>query len=316
MKSTSNLQNPNTMGEEKPKRSYRIGYALAPKKVDSVIQPSLVSHAKSNGIHLIPIAKSLIFDPPLDCIIHKLYDHHWNQNLAHFSAQHPNIPIIDSPEAVQRLHSRVSMLRVVEDLKLDQVDIKLGIPKQVIISDPETLLNNHTLKFPVIAKPLVANGKDESHKMALVYDAEGLTALKPPLVLQEFVNHGGVIFKVYVAGKHIECVKRPSLPDIPEEKLSTLSGMLPFSQISNVEAHSMVIDKAVMPPMDFVYDMANRLREGLGLNLFNFDMFRDGNDESRYLVIDINYFPGYAKIPSYETMLTNFFLDVVGKEAM
>jgi inositol-1,3,4-trisphosphate 5/6-kinase/inositol-tetrakisphosphate 1-kinase len=30
-------------------------------------------------------------------------------------------------------------------------------------------------------------------------------------------------------------------------------------------------------------------------------------------VIDINYFPGYAKMPGYETALTDFFCDLVGK---
>ena len=51
------------------------------------------------------------------------------------------------------------------------------------------LLN--TLRFPLIAKPLVADGTAKSHKMSLVYHREGLAKLRPPLVLQEFVNHGG-----------------------------------------------------------------------------------------------------------------------------
>jgi inositol-1,3,4-trisphosphate 5/6-kinase/inositol-tetrakisphosphate 1-kinase len=33
-------------------------------------------------------------------------------------------------------------------------------------------------------------------------------------------------------------------------------------------------------------------------------------------VIDINYFPGYAKMPGYETVLTDFFCDVVGKKSL
>ncbi|KAI3729583.1 hypothetical protein L6452_18244 [Arctium lappa] len=30
-----------------------------------------------------------------------------------------------------------------------------------------------------------------------------------------------------------------------------------------------------------------------------------------YLVIDINYFPGYEKLPCYETVMTNFFLNLM-----
>lgn len=50
----------------------------------------------------------------------------------------------------------------------------------------------------------------------------------------------------------------------------------------------------------------------MGLRLFNFDLIRDGRDgNGRYLVIDINYFPGYAKMPSYESVMVDFFRDVV-----
>ncbi|KAI8557544.1 hypothetical protein RHMOL_Rhmol04G0018800 [Rhododendron molle] len=58
----------------------------------------------------------------------------------------------------------------------------------------------------------VADGSVKSHKMSLVFHREGLSKLKPPIVLQEFVNHGGVIFKVYVVGDYVKCVKRDSLP--------------------------------------------------------------------------------------------------------
>jgi inositol-1,3,4-trisphosphate 5/6-kinase / inositol-tetrakisphosphate 1-kinase len=37
-----------------------------------------------------------------------------------------------------------------------------------------------------VAKPLVA----KSHELSLAYDPTSLTKLEPPLVLQEFVNHG------------------------------------------------------------------------------------------------------------------------------
>ena len=58
--------------------------------------------------------------------------------------------------------------------------------------------------------------------------------------------------------------------------------------------------------------LAKALREALGLNLFNADVIRDGKDgRTRYLIIDINYFPGYAKLPSYEPFFTDFLLDVV-----
>jgi len=66
-----------------------------------------------------------------------------------------------------------------------------------------------------------------------------------------------------------------------------------------------------MPPNAFVVDIARGLRRALKLNLFNFDVIRDARYGNRYLIIDINYFPGYAKMPGYEAVLTQFFCDVM-----
>lgn len=41
-----------------------------------------------------------------------------------------------------------------------------------------------------VAKPLVADGSEKSHQLSLAYDKYSLQKLEPPLVLQEFVNHG------------------------------------------------------------------------------------------------------------------------------
>ncbi|PSS32254.1 Inositol-tetrakisphosphate 1-kinase [Actinidia chinensis var. chinensis] len=312
----------NNMSAELETTRFSIGYALAPNKVQSLIQPCLVNHAKDRGIDLIPIdiTKPLVQQGPFHCIIHKLYDHQWKKHLNHFSLNYPNVAIIDPPDAVERIHNRESMLQVVNGLKIPSHNENFSIPKQIVIYDCESLSdpsNTNTLQFPVIAKPLVANGSATSHQLSLVFNTDGLNGLKSPLILQEFVNHGGVVFKVYVVGEFVQCVKRPSLPDISEEELGTLGGLLPFSQISNLTSQghdAMHIEKAEMPPLSFVHDIANGLRRAMKLNLFNFDMIRDTSAGNRYLVIDINYFPGYAKLPSYETALTDFFWEIVHKK--
>ncbi|CAN4099171.1 unnamed protein product [Withania somnifera] len=307
-------------------RRFRFGYVLASKKVTSFIQDSLIKHAQQNGIDLIPIDlnKPLLLQGPFDCIFHKLYDAEWRKQLEEFTLHNPSTVIVDPIDAIEKLHSRISMLHVVNQLKIKGQNKTIGIPIQIFFQEnsepPLDAITRKGLHFPVIAKPLIANGTADSHQMSMVLKPEGLEGLKAPLVLQEFVNHGGggVIFKVYVAGKHVKCVKRRSLPDISEEKLGTLENSVCFSQISNLTAqdqndHSFdeLIEKAVMPPSSFVTDVANQLRDALKLHLFNFDMIRDNKVGNRYLIIDINYFPGYAKMPNYETMMTAFFLDIV-----
>ncbi|CAL5429488.1 unnamed protein product [Camellia sinensis] len=313
-----------------PMRRFGVGYALAPKKRQSFIQVSLVNLARERGIDLIRIDtdKPLVDQGPFDCVMHKLCGSDWKNQLEEYSIKNPNVLIIDSPDAIERLHNRISMLEVVTGLNNIETETEsFGIPKQIVIYDTRTLLDPNQwgegLKFPVIAKPLVADGSAKSHKMSLVFNQDGLNKLKPPIVLQEFVNHGGVIFKTYVVGDYVKCVKRKSLPDVSEEKLKSLEGSLSFSQVSNLTIQErnddkyykmMNLEEIEMPPQSFITDIARGLRRATKLHLFNFDVIRDTRIGNRYLVIDINYFPGYAKMPSYETVLTDFFWDVLSKK--
>ncbi|BBN67914.1 Inositol 1,3,4-trisphosphate 5/6-kinase family protein [Prunus dulcis] len=281
--------------------SVRDRLCFGAKKQQSFIQESLVGLARSRGIDLVRIdtERSLADQGPFDCVMHKLYGNDWKRQLEEFRVKNPNAVIIDSPEEIERLHNRISMLQVVSELKIEHESDTFGIPKQIVIYDKETLFDRQAwegLKFPVIAKPLVADGSAKSHKMALVY----------------------------VVGEHVKCVKRKSLPDVSEEeKLGSLDGLLSFSQISNLANNErtddkyykmMQLDDTEMPPQSFITDIARGLRQGLRLNLFNFDVIRDARFGNRYLIIDINYFPGYAKMPGYETLLTDFFCDIMQKK--
>ncbi|KAF3432647.1 hypothetical protein FNV43_RR23749 [Rhamnella rubrinervis] len=310
---------------------YRIGCALPSKKVDSFMQPSLLDHAKQNGVDLVPVDLStpLIDQGPFRCIVHKLYGQDWKKELKEYASKSPNTVIIDPPECIERLHNRISMLEMVNRLKIPQEsESRFGVPNQLVVEEPEGLKNGEWmgLKFPVIAKPILANGSGKSHEMCLVMNSRGLEKVRTPIVLQEFVKHGGVVFKVYVVGERVMCVKRRSLPDDiswrEEEEEQEEQGILRFSQLSNCESD--VDDKvkaAEMPSQGFVEALARGLREELGLNLFNFDLIREtkiesesdcnpsnNNSSNNYLVIDINYFPGYAKIPCFQQLLTDFFL--------
>ncbi|XP_020206206.1 inositol-tetrakisphosphate 1-kinase 1 [Cajanus cajan] len=314
------------MAEEK---RFRVGYALAPKKQNSFIRDSLVNLARSRGIDLVRVDPTLNLTDqgPFDCVLHKLYGDDWKRQLTEFTANYPNAVILDSPESIERLHNRISMLQVVSELRIEDPSETFGIPEQTVIYDKETLVDQRSweaLKFPVIAKPLVADGSAKSHKMALVFNHDGLNSLKPPVVVQQFVNHGGVIFKVYVVGERVRCVKRKSLPDVEEEELVRVSeDLLSFSQVSNLATDEriddryykkMQLDDTEMPPLSFVTQIARGLRRVMRLNLFNFDVIRDSRCGNRYLIVDINYFPGYAKMPGYESVMTDFFCDVLCKK--
>ncbi|KAL2921451.1 Inositol-tetrakisphosphate 1-kinase 1, partial [Bienertia sinuspersici] len=285
-------------------------------KVESFILPSLFSHAKEHAIDLIPInlEQPLIQQGPFHCIIHKIYSDEWNNQLLEFNSKYPSIPIIDSPTAIQRLRNRISMLDFINNLKIPSSTNSgkpmpsFGIPKQIMLNQQEV------------------DGSLKSHQMLMVFSSNGLQKVKQqqiPVIVQEFVNHGGILFKVYVAGNHVKCVQRKSLPDfvVSDHPFFQLQdGVVPFSQISNLpteitekQQQQQKIDHIEMPSLEFVQHLSSALRQETQLNLFNYDLIRDTSELNydRYLIIDINYFPGYSKLPGFEEMLTDFFWDVV-----
>ncbi|KAM1495557.1 hypothetical protein ACFXTO_030269 [Malus domestica] len=205
----------------------------------------------------------------------------------------------------------------------DRFQSKISVPKQVLVDHyPEREEATNLLvglEFPVIAKPLFANGSAKSHEMCLIFSPKGLRSLladtDSPILLQQFVNHGGVVFKGYSIGEHDQCVKRRSLPDISKEQVTTLEGaVLPFHRYQILRMTSiiwlMILTKCLR------WSLLRRWRRGCGpqtplLFFFNFDVIRNSKDPSSYFVIDINYFPGYAKLPNYEHALTDFLLNLL-----
>ena len=63
----------------------------------------------------------------------------------------------------------------------------------------------------------------------------------------------------------------------------------------------------IQPPDEgFIKTLALGLRDNLKLQMFNFDVIRAGGDSDEYLVVDINYFPGIAKMPGYSDTFCDF----------
>lgn len=51
--------------------------------------------------------------------------------------------------------------------------------------------------------------------MAIIFNAEDLKDVKPPCVIQSFINHNAVLYKVFVVGESYTVVERPSLKNFP-----------------------------------------------------------------------------------------------------
>lgn len=230
--------------------------------------------------------------------------------------------VVDPPDSIQHLCNRQSMLEVVADLKLPDSYGKVCTPRQLVISKDPTSVPDEIIKagltVPLVVKPLVVDGSVKSHALFLAYDHISLSELEPPMVLQEFINHSGVLFKVFIVGESIKVVRRFSLPDVTESDLSRISGVFCFPRVSCAESSADDVDLdpvvAELPPQPLLEVLARELHHRLGLRLFNIDMIRQKGSKDLYYIIDINYFPGYGKMPEYEHMFTDFLLNLRAKQ--
>ncbi|OVA16477.1 Inositol-tetrakisphosphate 1-kinase [Macleaya cordata] len=309
-----------------------VGYALTSKKTQSFLQPKLESLARTKGILFVAIDQNrpLSDQGPFDVLLHKLFGKQWRQILEDYREKYPEVTVLDPPNAIQHVSNRQSMLQDVANLNLSDCHGKVGVPKQLVITqDPSSIPDAVTkagLILPLVSKPLIVDGSAKSHQLSLAYDQLSLSKLDPPLVLQEFVNHGGVLFKVYIVGEAIKVVRRFSLPDINKYELLNNAGVFRFPRVSCAAASADDADLdpgvAELPPRPLLERLAKELRQRLGLQLFNIDIIREHGTRDHFYVIDINYFPGkllnsfsgYGKMPEYEHIFTDFLLSLVEKK--
>ncbi|XP_044508649.1 inositol-tetrakisphosphate 1-kinase 3-like isoform X3 [Mangifera indica] len=285
-----------------------VGYALTSKKKNSFLKPKLEVLARSKGITFVAIDtnRPLLDQGPFDIVLHKMSGKEWCEVIERFA-----LLIMNDDQIVEISPSRIQSRKVC-------------VPKQMVIkNDPMSIPDEvfeAGLKLPIVAKPLVVDGSAKSHELFLAYDRFSLAELEPPLVLQEFVNHGGVLFKIYIVGEAIKVVRRFSLPNVSKCELAKVVGLIPFPRVSSAAASADDADLdpgiAELPPRPLLERLARELRLRLGLRLFNIDMIRDYGTRDVFYVIDINYFPGYGKMPDYEHIFTDFLVSLVQSKYM
>ncbi|KAJ6919728.1 hypothetical protein NC651_013624 [Populus alba x Populus x berolinensis] len=294
-----------------------VGYALTSKKIKSFLKPKLEGLARNKGILFVAIDQNrpLSDQGPFDIVLHKLTGKEWRQILEmpydmlfiadnqeslaltmlkfsfisdDYRRTHPEVTVLDPPDAIQHLHNRQSMLQCVADMNLSNSYGKVGIPKQLVIKKDASSIPGAVAKaglmLPIVAKPLVADGSAKSHELSLAYDQQSLQKLEPPLVLQEFVNHGGVMFKVYIVGETIKVVRRFSLPDVCKRELANIAGVFRFPRVSCAAASADNADLdpgvAELPPRPLLEKLARELCRRLSIIAAQNDDELSGGDNS------------------------------------
>jgi len=300
-----------------PVRVARVGFALRKEKAAKHVRPELVEEARTRGIEIVVIdeGRPLEQQGPFDVILQKIRRKEFEEELEAYVERHPEVRLCDPPTATHKLRNRKSMLDVVprEGFRFDESPSSCSytctVPNHVVLEEgvgcegAQKRVASSGLTYPFLAKSLWADGRAGSHDIAVVWSVEGLRQLcaesnsKLPVLLEQYVDHGECLFKVYVLGNQHVLVTRPSL------HLETLEndGNESLQSINRVSAYpsSRSWGNASLapknhgvptPPEDVWSGVARRLQDRMGLSLFNFDLIvpKDGDGRSCHL-IDVGF---------------------------
>ncbi|XP_032143474.1 inositol-tetrakisphosphate 1-kinase isoform X3 [Cebus imitator] len=290
-------------------RNWALSPVGAAPKGSSPFQPV----EGDSGLFALNLNRPIEEQGPLDVIIHKLTDVilEADQNdsqsleLVHrfqeYIDAHPETIILDPLPAIRTLLDRSKSYELIRKIEAYMEDDRICSPPFMELTslrgdDTVRLLEKNGLAFPFICKTRVAHGTN-SHEMAIVFNQEGLNAIQPPCVVQNFINHNAVLYKVFVVGESYTVVQRPSLKNFSAGTSDRESIFFNSHNVSKPESSSVLteLDKIEgvfeRPSDEVIRELSRALRQALGVSLFGIDIIIN-NQTGQHAVIDINAFPG------------------------
>ncbi|XP_046892348.1 inositol-tetrakisphosphate 1-kinase-like isoform X1 [Hypomesus transpacificus] len=312
----------------------RVGFCLSDKKRRKMNLVTFAELCATHGLEVIEIdlTQPLASQGPFDVIVHKLsdviveaeYDSQSQQLLTNFQSYvsaHPSVILLDPLPAMTQLLDRYASYRIMSKLHHALRDWCVCSPSYLEIrsssqmSDLQQTVQRKGLSFPLICKTRVAHGS-RSHEMCLIFCPSGLCDVRPPCVLQSFINHGAVLHKVFVVGDAHFTVERPSLKNFPSGPCERETIFFNSHEVSKPESCSdlTALDEQtpLLPPpsAQAVGALVAELRTQLGMALFGVDVILNIHTHT-LTVIDINIFPGYEGVPQFFSFLLSHIESVL-----
>lgn len=316
----------------------RVGYWLSEKKLKKLNFQAFADLCRKRGIEVVQLdlSQPLEEQGPLDVIIHKLTDLILEadqndsqavvlvQRVQEYIDAHPKTIVLDPLPAIRTLLDRCKSYQLVHRIESSMQDERICSPPFMVLNSecsPDLLeqIKKQGLTFPFICKTRVAHGTS-SHEMAIIFSEEDLKDVKPPCVIQSFINHNAVLYKVFVVGDSYTVVERPSLKNFPAGPADREAIFFNSHNVSKPESSSDLtsrdnVEGVSQPPNDDVIkELCRSLRQALGVSLFGIDVIIN-NQTGQHAIIDINAFPGYEGVPEFFNDLLTHISSVLQSSA-
>lgn len=212
----------------------------------------------------------------------------------------PRIRIINSFDGLALIADRwrtIEYLRGLEGLEVQVPRTRFGGAEE--------------LAFPALWKSISACGQAGSHDMLFLRDSGCRPAeCAGNGIVQEFIRHHRMLFKVFVIGAQIHIDIRPSLG--PEDFTGTAS-VFPFDSEYARSRYSLTEDQKefgrdlIRPHSSVIETTSRMIQSGLSLDLFGWDLII-GEADCRPYIIDINNFPKFDGVPHFHEALCDLIV--------
>ena len=287
-------------------------------KITSIFGESLDMVVKD-----IDMEKSIEEQGPFDIIFHKIlkwYDKDarkgksYLNKLVEYHQKNNHITLVDPIENGIKLANRSLTLQLAKQCEFTLGNKSVFLPKYVFLQkdDKQSVtkqIEMMKVPYPMIAKKLIGEASlTESHDMRIIFSEDGLKDLSLPCVVQEFRNHGGKMFKVYVIGEKFYVCEKPSIRNLHASDQDTLffdstnitkGEYFPSLHEKDPSAISFeTSDQKELLDRRIISVLIQRLRSVLHFNMLGIDIIID-EETKNYGIIDLNYSPSFHCVISH-----------------
>lgn len=313
-------------------RKIRLGMMLPNAKKKKIRLPERIQdRCKEENIEIVDLGMDTNFDDVggFDVFLHKAVDFHSEgykdeqtvldkiEKFKKFLNKFPDMIIIDDILLCEKLLERNFQIELLQQCAMTVDNIEVFTPKTLEISPGTTIeevrkaVASNSINFPILAKPVWATQKEGSHSMTMIFNEEHLNDLPIPCIMQEFHNHGSIVYKVYVIGDRFNICERPSVKDVDYSSTKTL-----FFDTRNVsktgraylpDIHGIDPNKRKWRSCDDDPNLLNRnvveaLRRKVSdltkMGFYGMDILVD-SITGNYAFVDLNQFPGFTGIGNH-----------------
>eukprot|EP01133_Synstelium_polycarpum_P014995 gene14995-17731_t len=309
------------------RENFTIGYYLSASKLEKLKWSQFVDLAwQKYKIRCVLVDFNIINNFPATCpydiIIHKFTDEladpkkhgHTIQKIEAILNQYPHLIQVDPLHCQRPALDRVTLSKLLDKLNQLPATFNVRCPSFVVIDERQDnyseSLNKENVKYPVVCKTVQACGSVESHIMAIIFDEKGLQTFNPPMLVQEYINHNSILYKVFVVGDYLNVVHRKSLRNMKSDEHEPLYFDSQKPLPANLLPEVLYTDDMVeIPARETLIAISKQIQKDLGLTLFGFDIITDV-ETKKHAIVDLNYFPSYVGIPDFFSILLDHVLYV------